>query len=146
MYLVNLRSGWKLWWSVLFSIMLIVGWAITPAQAGHCKGKHKNDPGCGGAPPADFNPEIVYTGAARSGKGKFSSITSLNLVVADATVSNTQVVFTLPAGTGGLRHPSWSPDGTEVLFTQEVDGQWGIYRLSIFNVEGDISVGEPALW
>ena len=35
--------------TVLFAFaifVLVVGWAITPAQADHCKGKHKNDLGC----------------------------------------------------------------------------------------------------
>ena len=52
MYLVNLRFGWKLWWRVIFSIMLVVGWAITPAQT-HCKGNHTDPhPHCtdGGEP------------------------------------------------------------------------------------------------
>jgi len=75
MYLVNLRFGWKLWWSVLLSIMLVVGWAITPAQADDCKGKHKNDDGCnsggGGKPPKDdpvpTNPVIAMWGTYKQG-------------------------------------------------------------------------------
>ncbi len=27
-------------------VVLVLGWSITPAQAGHCKGQHKDDPGC----------------------------------------------------------------------------------------------------
>ena len=37
--------------TVLFAFaifVLLVGWAVTPAQAEHCKGKHKTDPGCDG--------------------------------------------------------------------------------------------------
>jgi len=144
MYLVNLRSGWKLWWSVLFSIMLIVGWAIVPAQA-HCDGKHAgNHPHCTGGgggggggedpPVPNFDPEIVYYRVTGAGAKRTN-----NLVVADATVSNTHVVFDSP----NLRFPSWSPDGTEVLFIDEVDGQWGIYRLSILDGQGNFSVGDP---
>ena len=35
--------------TVLFEFaifVLVVGWAVTPAQAGKCKGKHATDPGC----------------------------------------------------------------------------------------------------
>ena len=29
---------------------------------------------------------------------------------------------------------SWHPNGAEILFTQVVDDQWGIYRLKLFDV------------
>ena len=103
MYLVNLRSGWKLLLSVFFSIMLIVGWTITSSQADHCKGKHKKDDGCnsggggGGKPPREpANPVIAFT---VGGLGEIK--------VMDADGGNQKSVVS----GGGIRQPSWSPDG-----------------------------------
>ena len=105
MYLVNLRSGWKLWLSVLFSIMLIVGWAITPAQAHDCtrhddkSHKHCNGGGGGGGggkppkddppPPEDFNPVIAISGSHKGkGRGPVQDI----IMVMEADGSTKQVV------------------------------------------------------
>ncbi len=100
MYLVNLSSGWKLWWSVFFSIMLVVGWAITPAQA-HCKkpdhGDCNSGGGGGGKPPkGPANPVIAFTAG---GLGEIR--------VMDADGGNQKSVVS----GGGIRQPSWSPDG-----------------------------------
>ena len=146
MYLVNLRSGWKLCWSILFSIMLIVGWAITPAEA-HCKanGPHSTVEHCtgGGEPPADFNPEIVWVaGGLRS------------IVIANGDGSNPTTILNDGSETGQIISVSWSPDGKEILLTRGAgeQGPTGVYSLPIFdgdsnslNPRGNFSVGTPTL-
>jgi len=136
MYLVNLRFGWKLWWSVLFSIMLVVGWAITSSQADHCKGKHKNDDGCnsgggggGGKPPKDDppvqpNPVIVYQHTTNQGT---------HFIVADEDGGNNTVVY---KGGGSFNQASWcSDDGTDIVFVDEIDGITGVYLLKVVQVD-----------
>ena len=105
MYLVNLRFGWKFWWSVLFSIMLVVGWAITPAGA-HCKKingvvhidcKGGEDP----PPPSGANPAIVFVAVSSAGPDN-------DLMVADADGSNQTAL--LSSNQAGFFFPAWSPD------------------------------------
>ena len=143
MYLVNLRSGWKLSWIILFSIMLVVGWAITPAEADHCKGKHKNDPGCdggGGEPPpvTDLSQELV---TVQNPKNNASQI-----VVMNADRTNAQVV--LKARDNTLSDVSWSGDGSKVLFRGNIDHRSGIHWVQVYELDenGDrvaFAPGEP---
>ena len=132
---MNLRSSWKFSRSVFLSIMLAVTLGLAASSlAGKGGGGGGGKPPKDDSPPADFDPEIVNIEV---------SVRGFKLIVADGTVTNTQVV--LEDRTGPFpRDPSWSPDGTEVLFTQEVDGQWGIYRLPIFGADGKFSVGVPS--
>jgi hypothetical protein len=137
MYLRNLRSGWKLSWSIFFSIMLIVGWAITPAEA-HCKanGPHSTVEHCtgsGGGEDPPFDPELVWT--------------TSGIVIANKDGSNPTSIVD-----GG--NPSWSPGGKELLFNRDASNQGpaGVYRLPIFdgdpdspNPRGNFSVGTPTL-
>ena len=115
MYLVNLRFGWKLSWIVFFSIMLVVGWAITPAQA-HCKAKGPHVEHCTGGedppPPGDADPVIVYV-AVHSSVG-----TDNDLMVANADGSNQTTLLT--SNVAGFFFPAWSPD--LVLATPEFQG------------------------
>ena len=105
MYLVNHRSGLKLLYLILFGIMLLVGRTITPAVADHCKGKHKNDPGCdgggGGGEPAPVDPAIVFV--AVSSAGPYNE-----LAVANADGINQTAL--LSSDTVGYFFPAWSPD------------------------------------
>jgi len=118
MYLENLRFGWKLWWSVLFSIMLVVGWAITPAQA-HCKanGPHSTAEHCAGSgggedppPPSDADPAIVYDASF-----KVRSTVTRSIFVVNSDGTNRLPVI---EGTKELsyRDASWSPDGKGLVF------------------------------
>jgi len=140
MYLVNLSSGWKLCWSILFSIMLVVGWAITPAQA-HCKGKHTGThEHCievGDPPAAVFNPEIVW----------YHGFNSSNriIVIANGDGSNPTTILSEGRKTGVIGSVSWSPGGKEILLTRAAGEQnsAGVYRLTIFDDDGIFSVGTP---
>ena len=147
MYLVNLRFGWKLWWSVLFSIMLVVGWTITSSQADHCKGKHKKDDGCnsggggGGGkppkddppPPEDFNP-VIATWGEHKGKGRVSGI----IMVMEADGSTKQVVVDTSDGLFDVaRGAIWSPDGSRIAFWGGSGFSRGYY---ITEMEMDASV------
>ncbi|MDH3445019.1 MAG: hypothetical protein OEN50_13915, partial [Deltaproteobacteria bacterium] len=108
MYLVNHRFALKLSCTVLFSIMLIVGWAIAPAQA-HCGGNHTgNHSHCAGNPPSGTpNAPFIYA-------------KSTNIYVTDTSGSGSTQVF---SGVSGFAAPSWTADGNGFL----ISGLDGIY-------------------
>ena len=82
------------------------------AAAPACKGPNKNDPGCPGGggedpPPSDPNPAIAYVDSQ-----------ALELFVMDADGGNkTSIVdSSIIAGCSCNTHPSWSADGSRIVF------------------------------
>ena len=119
-------------WVTLLSILLIVTWAISPAEADHCKGQHKNDPGCdgGGGPPNNDPPPSLARSAIVYVNGN-------SIKVADADGSNQTTLFSRRRAV--FWNPSWSPDGNTMIFTSDMDPEGpGIYRIRIDRVNGTV--------
>jgi Tol biopolymer transport system component len=129
--------------SVALSVLVFTClFGMSPNGAyGHCAGKHTgNHPHCsdddGGDPPTTSNPVIVYT---KIGKGK-----NRELVVTEADGSNPITVLTFSSAEE-IDQASWSADGTELVFDGVIDGDRGIYRLSLFDANGNIAPAPPQL-
>lgn len=137
----------RAWDSVFLcaAVALFFGVALglmgAPAAAHDCSRhsdtNHKHCNGGGGGtepPPAPFNPEIVWSTLDR------------DVVVANGDGSNAVTILSGVRG-GRIRSVSWSPDGTEILFATDASGQdpAGVYRLPIFDGNGQFSVGTPTL-
>lgn len=131
MTFVNHRSCLKLVWIIALSTLLIVGWSITPANANHCKGPHKNDPGCdsGGGGSEPPNPAIVY-------------VSGNSIKVANADGSN-QLTLVTRRNTA-FWSPSWSADGDFVIFASDLSGP-GIYRVRIHRDTGFVENSEQLI-
>ena len=113
--------------------VLVVGWAITPAEA-HCKKPDHGDCNSGGGgggedppkddPPVQPNPVIVYQHTTHQGR---------HFIVADEDGGNNTVVYT---GGGNFNQASWcSDDGTDIVFVDEIDGITGVYLLKVVQVD-----------
>jgi hypothetical protein len=92
----------------------------------------------GGKPPPPSPTPATYELVFRSGS---------DIVVADKNGGNKTAVYNLDIG---LNSASWcSPDGTDVVFVDEIDGQPGVYRLQVIAVDNlgrrTVQVGQPKL-
>lgn len=115
-------SGWKLSSSVLLSIMF----AVTLGLAASSLAKPGKGGG-GGKPPKDdpppSNPVIVF----QDGNG--------GIIVADEEGGNQTIVYQSSFSTW-FRPPSWcSPDGTDIVFIDEVNGMLGVHVLKVVEVD-----------
>lgn len=113
----NRRFSWYLFGSISFGVVMLV------AGLSHAAGKPVKPP-----PVPSINPAIVYEVAIAG---------TINLAVANADGTNQKVV--LSHG----RSPSWSPDGTQIIFASNVPSL-GIYRLGINRSTGQ-AIGTPQL-
>lgn len=132
MYVVKHRSELRLSSFIFVSIILVVGWNITPAHA-HCAGNHTGDhPHCvgggGGGGVGSIDPAIVY----RLGS---------NIAISNADGSSQIVVV---ANNASNINPSWSPDGKNIIFTSDLNGL-GIYRIKIDRTNGQVLSGPEKL-
>ena len=88
--------------STILAVALALMAAPNAALADHCKGKHKNDPGCedsGGKPPKDTepaNPVIAFTLASQLTSGQHA------IKVMDADGGNQTVVLDNLGEAGGF--------------------------------------------
>ncbi|HXV84210.1 MAG TPA: hypothetical protein VEG60_30540 [Candidatus Binatia bacterium] len=94
--------------------------------------------GGGGKPPPPSPTPATYDLVFRSGS---------DIVLADANGGNKTAVYNLDIG---LNSASWcSPDGTDVVFVGEINGQPGVYRLQVIQVDESnnrtVQVGNPRL-
>jgi hypothetical protein len=108
------RFSWKISGPIGFAVVLLL------AGLSHAAGKPKPPPP---APP--FNPAIVYT---------------LNGALAVATADGTNQKIIL--SNAGANAPSWSPDGTKIIFASNSPFGPGIYQLSINRDTGQ-AIGSP---
>ncbi len=123
MYLRSLKSSWKLLWSVLLSIMLTVTLGLAasslakPGKGGGGGKPPKDDP------PSPSNPVIVF----QDGNG--------GIFVADEDGGNQTIVYQSSFSTW-FRPPSWcSPDGTDIVFVDVVNGTLGVHVLKVVDVD-----------
>lgn len=115
--------------SCVLAMIMGIGFAGPAMAKGQGGGKPpKDDP-----PPAAFTPEIVYTNVRKGGK--------LELVVTDKDGVNSATVLSLSS----IDHASWSTDGMALIFEGIIDNVRGIYRLSLFDAEGNLAPGDPIL-
>ena len=124
MYLRNLWSGRKFPWSITVSLMLVVTLGLAVSSLAK-----KGQGGGGGKPPKDdpppsspSNPVLVF----RAGS---------DVIVADEDGGNQTVVYNLPQA---LNKASWcSPEGTDIVFKDEIDGKRGVYHLKVVQVDAN---------
>ena len=101
--------------TVLFAFalfVLVVGWAVMPVQAGHCKGKHKNDDGCdsndgdSGRPDFDLAILTVVDNPAFAVSGDEVRTTGVSTIYEDSNVTPPDdpcvVAGVLPHGKGSF--------------------------------------------
>jgi Tol biopolymer transport system component len=111
------RFSWFLFGSISFGVAMFL------AGLSHAAGKPPPGP--------PINSEIVYEIATANG---------VNLAVANADGTNQKVVL---SNRGNNSSPSWSPDGTQIIFASNLPSP-GIYRLGIKRNTGQAD-GTPQL-
>ena len=129
-----MNNGWffklaPVWSALALALVLIFGLSDFGNAAGKGGGGKPSQP-----PPSAANPVIVF----KSGS---------DIVLADADGGNRTLVHKTIVS---LNAASWcSPDGTDVVFVDEINGDRGVYRLKVIEVDGSgnrtVQVGQPQL-